>query len=84
VSIAELLSQSMAAHKSARPAGKNSVRPTDWKARLKTAADLRKQALEQDPERKDPAWSEEERHTTTGRNTHEFLMAFYLDVLGEV
>jgi hypothetical protein len=79
LTVPELLTMSLALHRQARPQGRSMNRPKNWRELLKQACDLRKQALEMDPERKEQAWKDEEAQTATGRNTHEALMSFYAD-----
>lgn len=76
MTVSELLTASMAAHRRALPTTK-AGRPKGWLDHLKEAASLRKQAEALDPGFRDEAWQFEQKHTSTGVNTHAVLMAFY-------
>lgn len=84
MTVAELLEASMAAHNRAK-ALRTGKRPDKVGARvaLLEARDRRRQALQADPEREDPAWALEQGRTAAGADTHESLMAFYADMLRE-
>lgn len=73
LSVSQLLATSYAFHNQSLPS-KGVPRN---RAALKSAADLRLEALEIDPNRIEPAWAEEDKRTPGGTNTHEALMAFY-------
>lgn len=70
LTVPQLLSASLAAHRRAMPTGPKQPRPANWLASLTEAQVLRLQALQADPKRSDPAW---------GTSEHEQFMAFYKD-----
>jgi hypothetical protein len=73
--VATLLKDSMAAHAQWRML--KPTQPEQASAALRSAAALRVQAHEADPDHSDPAWQQEQPKTARGRDTHEELMAFY-------
>jgi len=75
MTVAELLAESMATHRRAQ--GTRKGRPANWLEMLGHAASLRREAAAADPGFADAAWADEARHTPTGVNTHQVLMAFY-------
>lgn len=81
MTIADLLRESMAEHRTAlahrqRKAAVSAI------PHLERAYRLRLDADREDPNHSDPAWQEEEQHTPTGRSTHTDLMQFYEQQLG--
>lgn len=87
MTVAELLTASQRAHQAARqqvagPVGAKKVKKPLDLVKLREAYDLRKQAIDLDPEREDNAWAEEQVSTAAGRDTHVLLMDFYRDKLG--
>lgn len=68
MSVCDLLQASMQAHNKAKPKGRT-ARPADWLDHLRTAATLRQEALEADPERASACWAE--------YGNHDAFMRFY-------
>jgi len=86
--VSNLLRESMAAHDKAKALrnsgrGRNPEIRAQALAELIKARDLRLQALAEDPDRTDPAWTDEQKRTPTGVDTHEELMCFYQQQLGD-
>jgi len=75
--VSDLLAQSMAAHKAAKPSSKKQPRPAGWKDKLRLARELRVRADALDPQHADPAWAAEQSKTPRGYDTHGMLMKFY-------
>jgi hypothetical protein len=74
--VADLLAQSMVAHREA----KQCLTRRDRRGALvlwKEARARRKTAHGLDPLHTSPAWSEEQKHTPTGKDTHDELCQFY-------
>lgn len=70
-----LLEESIQLHRSVRAT--KTGRPAGWKETLRRAGELRRQAIEADPERTAPVWGDEQVETTSGRDTHQLLTKFY-------
>jgi hypothetical protein len=85
--VSDLLRESMAAHDRAKALRNSFSRTPETRAKafaeLVKARDLREQALAADPKRTDPAWDDEQKRTPTGHDTHEALMTFYQQQLGD-
>ena len=80
--ISELLQESMSLHNRAKVPGKLQPRAYEAMDLWRQAYELRALAESMDPEKADPAWAEEQRHTPRGRDTHDELMTFYREKLG--
>lgn len=80
-SIGELLAASMRAHLAAKDArrGRDAARAV---ASLLEAYTLRLKASDADPNRKDPAWEDDQTFSPMGRETHDDMMRFYREKLG--
>jgi hypothetical protein len=74
--IAQLLAESLAAHRAATLL-RQAKQSTAACQKLREAADLRRQADAADPAHESPAWADEDRVTPKGKVTHDELMAFY-------
>ena len=87
MSVAVLLGASMAAHDRAKALRNSKARDPETRAKalaeLIKARDLRVQALAEDPKRTDPAWDDEQKRTPNGLDTHDQLMTFYQQQLGD-
>ena len=80
MTVAELLRQSMAAHNQYKQLARQRDIARAREA-LTLARDLRKQAIEMDPDRSEPCWAEEQGKTATGVDTHDALTQFYAEQL---
>jgi hypothetical protein len=81
MTIADLLTQSMAEHKQAL-AHRQKKAFASAIPHLERAYRLRLDAHREDPEHSDPAWAEDQRNTPKGIDTHAVMIAFYEQHLG--
>lgn len=81
--VGDLLRQSMSAHDRAKDQRRRGNRDQARESLLQARA-LRLQALAEDPERTDIAWAAEQARTPLGRDTHDELLKFYREQLGDL
>ena len=76
--VSDMLLASVSLHRSAATA-KSESKLELWRH----AYEMRKRAHAEDPEHLSPGWAAEQGATPRGRDTHEELMTFYREKLGE-
>jgi hypothetical protein len=79
--VSDLLARSLAAHKRAQQLRHKGDSAAATVA-LTEARDLRMQAIAEDPEHTDPAWTDEQGAASPGTDTHAAMMQFYATKLG--